>query len=132
MTPDAVRFLEKARKQLDNAAAMLEIGLNEDAGRAAYLAGLQAAQGFIFEQCGKVVKTHNGVQTEFLRLTKDDPRFTIDHRIFLSQTYNLKAIADYETGPDASVSPDRAAQAVEAGRQFVAHIVSLLPSEPSI
>jgi hypothetical protein len=54
---------------------MLGVRLNEDAGRAAYLAGYHAAQAFIFESVGKVFKTHKGVQTEFLRLTKDDPRF---------------------------------------------------------
>jgi len=43
-----------------------------------------------------VFKTHKGVQAEFLRLTKDDPRWGSDLRVFLSQAYNLKAIADYE------------------------------------
>ena len=32
-----------------------------------------AAQAFIFERTGKIFTTHHGVQTEFLRLTKDDP-----------------------------------------------------------
>jgi len=38
------------------------------------------------------------VQIEFLSLTKNDPRFPSDQRILLSQAYNLKAVADYETG----------------------------------
>ncbi|MCI0600126.1 MAG: hypothetical protein L0Y60_11530 [Beijerinckiaceae bacterium] len=62
-----------------------------------------------------------------MRLTKDDPRFTTDQRIFLSQTYNLKAIADYETGPGPEVSAERAARVVDSGKQFVEHIAGLLP-----
>jgi hypothetical protein len=61
-----------------------------------------------------------------LRLTKDDPRFTADQRIFLSQTCNLKAIADYETGPGSEISPERAIRAVAAGKQFVEQIFKLL------
>lgn len=72
-------------------------------------------------------KSHKGVQTEFLHLTKDDPRFTADQRIFLSQTYNLKAIADYESGPGSEISAERAARAVAAGKLFVEHIAGLLP-----
>ncbi len=126
MTPEAGRFLTKAHKHLEDAATMLGVGLMEAAGRTAYLAGFHAAQAFIFESIGKIFKSHNGVQTEFLRLTKADPRFTSDQRIFLSQTYNLKTIADYETGPSAEVSAERAADAIEAGNQFVAHIAKLL------
>jgi hypothetical protein len=62
-----------------------------------------------------------------LRLTKGDSRFTPDQRIFLSQAYHLKAIADYETGPGSEVSAERAATAIEAGKQFVSNIANLLP-----
>ena len=75
---------------------MLGVDLHEDAGRAAYLASFHAAQALLFDKTGKVFKTHKGVQAEFLRLTKDDPRWGSDLRVFLSQAYNLKAIADYE------------------------------------
>lgn len=72
-------------------------------------------------------KSHKGVPTEFLRLTKDDQLCTSDQRIFLSQTYNLKALADYEIGPGSDVSAERAASAIAAGKQFVSHIARLLP-----
>ncbi len=121
-----MRFLAKASKLLEHATTMLGVGLSEDAGRNAYLAGFHAAQAFLFDGTGKAFKSHRGVQKEFLRLTKDDPRFTADQRIFLSQTYNLKAIADYETGPGVEVSAERAAHAVDAGRRFVSHIAGLL------
>jgi uncharacterized protein (UPF0332 family) len=119
VTPEATRFLQKAQKHLERGHTMLGVGLNDDAGRAAYLAAFHAAQAVIFERTGKVVKTHKGVQIEFLSLTKNDPRFTPDQRIFLSQAYNFKAIADYETGPGSELSGEKATAAVEGARKFV-------------
>jgi uncharacterized protein (UPF0332 family) len=127
MTPEASRFLQKAHKHLANADIMRGVGLHEEAGRAAYLAGFHAAQAFIFENTGRVFKTHRGVQTEFLRMTKDDARVPPELRIFLSQSYNLKSIADYETGPGAEITAERAGTAIDAGKQFLATIIKLLP-----
>ena len=42
MTPEAERYLAKARLTLDHARTMLTVNLTEDAGRAAYLAAYQA------------------------------------------------------------------------------------------
>ena len=105
---------------------MLGVELNDAAGRTAYLAGFHAAQAFIFERVGKVLKSHKGVHSEFLRLTKDDPRMDHALRTFLSRTYNLKAIADYETGPGSDISAERATEAVENGKRFVAHFAQLI------
>ena len=126
MTPEASAFLAKARHLLAEADTMLGVGLNDAAGRTAYLADFHAAQALIFERVGRVFKSHRGVQSEFLRQTKDDPNLTVALRGFLSRTYNLKAIADYETGPGSDVSPQRASDAVRTGRQFVAHIEARL------
>lgn len=126
MTPQAIGFLAKAGKLLGDADIMLNVGLNEAAGRTAYLAGFHVAQALIFERLGKVLKTHNGVQAEFLHLTKGDPRVDGELRLFLSRTYNLKAIADYETGPDSEVSADRAKDAVVTGKRFVDHFGGLI------
>lgn len=57
MKPQASAFLDKARELLDRADTMLGVGLNEDAGRTAYLAGLHAAQALIFETTGRVFKS---------------------------------------------------------------------------
>jgi uncharacterized protein (UPF0332 family) len=122
VTPEAARFLEKANKFLREADTMLGVDLFDAAGRAAYLAGFHAAQALIFEHLGKVFKSHAGVHAEFLRLTKDDPRLVGEMRAFLSRAYNLKAIADYETGPGSEVSAERAAEAVAGGKLFVASI----------
>lgn len=87
-----------------------------------YLAGFHAAQALISEATGRTIKTHKGVHSEFHRLTKDDPRLDAQLRAFLSKTYNLKAVADYETGPGAEISAERATIAVEQARRFVRHM----------
>jgi uncharacterized protein (UPF0332 family) len=97
-------FLDKARELLERADAMLNIGLNEDAGRTAYLAGFHAAQALIFETTGRLFKKHASVQREFARLVKEDLRFDVGLRAFLPRAYNLKAVADYETGPRSRLS----------------------------
>ena len=105
MTPETGFFLEKARRLIDEAAGMLAMHYNEAAGRTAYLAGFHAAQALISDRTNRAVKTHQGVRAEFHRLIRGDGRFDDTMRAFLGSTYNLKAIADYETGPGSDVSP---------------------------
>lgn len=45
---------------------------------------------------------------------------------FLTAAYNLKSVADYETGPDSVVPPERAATAVEAAQSFLDSIAHVL------
>ncbi len=68
MKPQAAAFLDKARELLERADMMLGVGLNDDAGRTAYLAGFHAAQAFLFEMTGRLFKKHASVQDEFSRL----------------------------------------------------------------
>jgi uncharacterized protein (UPF0332 family) len=114
--PQASAFLDKSRDLLDQADTMLTVGLNEAAGRTAYLAGLHAAQPLIFETTGRVFKRHATVQREFGRLVRDEHRVSSDLRAFLGRAYSLKAIADYEIGADAHVSAESAREAVEIER----------------
>jgi uncharacterized protein (UPF0332 family) len=100
--PETSRFLAKARKLLSEAEGMLTMNYNDAAGRTAYLAGFHAAQAFIFERRGKAAKTHTGVHTEFQRLTRDNRDLDPKLRAFLSQAYNLKSVADYDTEPVAA------------------------------
>ena len=126
MTPEAAAFLNKAREFLAKADDMLADGWPDEAGRASYLAGLHAAQALIVERTGNFVKRHRGVQRELGRLTKDEPRFDIELRAFLGRAYNLKAIADYETGPDSRVSAESARNARATAERFIACIEELL------
>ena len=131
MTPEAGRFLDKARLILEHAQRMLSIDLTEDAGRAAYLAGYQAAEALIFERAGKVAKTHKGGHTEFARLTVSEPRIDTELRRFLPRAYDLKAICDYELGPDAVVPREKADEAIQVACRFVDCIASLLTGDRS-
>jgi uncharacterized protein (UPF0332 family) len=126
LTPEAARYLAKARLTLDHARTMLTVNLTEDAGRASCLAGYQAAQALIFERTGRATKTHKGAQTEFARLAVSEPRIDAELRRFLPQAYDLKAICDYELGPDAVVPREKAVAAIEAAISFVDCIAGLL------
>ena len=129
MKPQAAALLDKARELLERAAAMLNVGLTQDAGHAAYIAGFHAPRAFLFEQHGKAVKTHKGVRTEFLWLTRNDARVDDEERAFLGRTCNLKSIADYETGPVSQVSVESASEAIQSARRFVECVVVLLPPD---
>jgi uncharacterized protein (UPF0332 family) len=127
--PETVLFLEKSHDLLGRADTMMGAGLTDDAGRTAYLAGLHAAQAFIFETTGRVLKRHSSVQREFSRLVKDDPRVDTGLRTFLSRSYHLKAIADYLTGPGSHVAADTAREAIETARRLVECVAGLLPPD---
>jgi uncharacterized protein (UPF0332 family) len=101
-------YLEKASELLDQAETIYSVGLFEQAGRTAYLAGFHAAQPFIFETNGSIHKSHGGLQGEFSRLVRNDPRVDDQIRAFLGRTYDLKSIADYVTGPSSHISAEMA------------------------
>jgi uncharacterized protein (UPF0332 family) len=55
--PESAAFLEKARQFLAKAQELLDAHRwPDEAGRAAYLAGLHAAQALIFESTGKAAR----------------------------------------------------------------------------
>ena len=126
MTPEAIAYLEKARKCLSNAHASLGIGLSNDAGRSAYLAAFHTSQALIFERTGKAAKTHQGVQSELHRLALNEPRIDKAFPPFLTQAYNLKAVADYETGANSEIPSERSAAAIETASRFLECIAELL------
>jgi predicted nucleotidyltransferase len=80
-----LKSLPERWKELDR-LANLRVDFLDDTGAffdaKPYLAGFHAAQAFISEKTGKSVKTHKGVQSEMYRLTKDDPDFAPDLRVF--------------------------------------------------
>jgi uncharacterized protein (UPF0332 family) len=59
-------------------------------------------------------------------LTKDEARFDPELRAFLARTYNLKAIADYDTDPGSEITVEQARQVIETAERFVACIEQLL------
>lgn len=91
-----------------------------------YLAGLHAAQALIFETSGKITKSHERVQAEIGRGTKDDSRFDRELGAFLDRAYDLKSIADYETGPGSLVSAETASAAIVVAHPFVDFMGSVM------
>ena len=61
----------------------------EAAARTAYLAAFHAAQALIFDRTSRVLKTHNGVHTEFARLVRNDESFGPTLRVFLSRASSV-------------------------------------------
>jgi uncharacterized protein (UPF0332 family) len=118
--------LLRARDHLRKADLQFGVGLSDEAGRSSYLAAFHAAQAYVWFANGKSVKSHNGTQNEFFLIVKDDARFDRELQIFLSRSYNLKAIADYEGGPSLTIHPEIAQKAIETATRFVALIESLV------
>jgi hypothetical protein len=56
-------------------------------------------------------------------LARREPQLA-DLALFLSQAYNLKAVADYELGPGAGVPLDRASEAIGRAAQFIEQIAT--------
>jgi uncharacterized protein (UPF0332 family) len=125
LTPEAIEHLDKARDCLKRARVILDAGIGEDAGRNAYLAAFHAAQALILARRGRVARTHRGVHTLFHELAADEPTLR-DLPGFLSRAYQLKAIADYETGAQADVPLDEASDAIAGAEEFVARVRSVL------
>ena len=119
-------MLSKARRLLDEAAKTFDAEAYNAAGRAAYLAGLNAARALIYESTGRSLKTHKGVHTEFYRLARHDERIPSELRSFLDVSYNLKMAADYEVEPESDVSPDVAKKSVEAAARFVDKMAEII------
>jgi uncharacterized protein (UPF0332 family) len=127
VTPESAEHLAKARECLVKVRALLDIvHFADEAGRAAYLAGFHAAEALISERTGKVAHTHDGVNSQFNLLTRGDARVDTELRAFLGRAYNLKAIADYETGPGSVVTPERVEAALATAIRFVDVVNELL------
>ena len=54
--------------------------------------------------------------------------FLAKSRELLGRTYNLKAIADYETAPGSNVTVAQATEAID--KRFVAAVIALIPTVP--
>jgi uncharacterized protein (UPF0332 family) len=127
VTPETAEHLDKAREYLTKARNLLDVmHYNDEAGRAAYLAGFHAAQALISERTGRVAKTHDGVNSQFNSLMRGDPRIDAELRGFLGRAYNLKAVAGYETGPGSVVPRERVEAALATAVRFVEVVAGLL------
>lgn len=91
MTPETSEHLAKAREYLSKARNLLDVmHYNDEAARAAYLAGFHAAQALLFERTARIAKSHSGLRTTFARLAKEDPRIDRHFTRFLARAYKAK------------------------------------------
>jgi uncharacterized protein (UPF0332 family) len=127
--PETQKYLAKARSDLADAKKIATIGLEKLAARSAYYAAFHAAEGLIFENTGKVAKTHSGVRSEFARLTRDASEIDRAYSTFLSEGYKLKEISDYSVDPSEEITPEEANRAIAAAERFVAGIATLLDNK---
>ncbi len=125
MTPEAERFLDKARECLAD-ARLYQTMVPRIAGREAYLSAYHAAEALVHDRTGKVARTHRGLRSEFARLTRGDTRIDRSLAEFLGQAYELKSIADYGTGSEAVISAETAAAAISTAARFIECITNLI------
>lgn len=120
--------MAKARDFLAKARIMLDAGLPDEAGRAAYLAGFHAAQAVLARRSGRTAKTHSGVRPSFAAAVRDDPRFGPEQRAFLARGYGVKTVSDHGVDPALRVTPERAAEVMRAAERFVSAVEAALAS----
>jgi uncharacterized protein (UPF0332 family) len=125
VTPEAARFLDKARQCLAD-AALYQTLVPRIAGREAYLAAFHAAQALYYERSGKIARTHRGPRAQFANLARHEPKIDQSLSEFLGQAYELKSLADYGTGTEASISLATARAAIETATRFLDCIADLL------
>ncbi len=110
---------------------MASVQLNDDAGRAPYLACFHVAQAIIFEREGRVLKTHRGVQTEFNRIMKSGPRADAALVGFVARAYKFKTVADYGFDAPTHATDDDARSALQAATRFFDAFTALLNQPPA-
>ena len=93
--------------------------------RDAYLAGFHAARAAIRARTRRTAKTHRGVYRILSQLGRTEPPFAA-LALFLSQAYNMKALANYELGPGAGVPLERASDAIDRAAEFIEQVAELL------
>jgi uncharacterized protein (UPF0332 family) len=128
--PETSQFVEFARDMLRRARQMASIKLNDDAGRAVYLACFHVAQAVIFEREGRVLKTHRGVQTEFNRIMRSDPRADADLMGFVARAYKFKTAADYGFDTSTHQSDVDVTNALNEATRFFGAFTVLLSVPP--
>jgi uncharacterized protein (UPF0332 family) len=120
MKAETADYLYKARSTLADATKIANLPLPHIAAREAYLAVFHAAEAYIFENTGKVAKTHRGVRAEFSRPARSDQTISRDLISFLSTAYQFKTVADYSIGPALlPITAEVATAALTTAARFV-------------
>jgi uncharacterized protein (UPF0332 family) len=127
MKAETADYLAKADAVITDARQIATLPLPHIAAREAYVAVFHAAEAYIFEQTGKVAKTHRGLRSEFARLARTEPRIGRELITFLATAYQFKTQADYGIG--LSVAPITLAEAntaIATAERFVTAIAAII------
>ncbi|MGB9028359.1 MAG: hypothetical protein WCC40_20700, partial [Rhodomicrobium sp.] len=84
----------------------------------------------IFERTDRIAKTHRGVKNQFHKLAKEDPRIDRGLAGDLAATYHFKEAADYETGPENTISLEDASEAIRVAERFAVAVRDVLSDMP--
>jgi uncharacterized protein (UPF0332 family) len=127
VSPEVADCLNRARLHLEKARNFLNVlHYSDEAARAAYLAGFNAAQALVFTHRGRIARTHRGLRSAFAELARDqlslDPGFTR----FLAEAYRSKENVDYGGGDAAPVTEAEAQQMIETADRFIKAIAKIL------
>ena len=130
MKAETADYLAKARATVADAQQIATLPLPHIAAREANLAAFHAAEAYIFEHTDKAARTHRGVQAEFARLARFEPRIGRELVAFLGAAYQFKARADYAIGATASpITAVEADTAISFAMQFIDAIAAILPPD---
>ena len=122
MKPQTHAFLTAADEALSDAKTILNAKIPRQAARLAYYAQFHAARALIFERCGRITKTHRGVDREFHKVAASEPSFAPGFAALPSKAYNYKEHADYSTDFTNPIPPALAAAAVAIAERSVATV----------
>src|SRR5205085_1447748 len=99
---------------------------SDEAARAAYLAGYNAAHALVFTRRGRIAKTHRGLRSAFAELARDEPQLDPSFTRFLAEAYTSKEQTDYGGGNADPVTEDEAQQMIETAARFIDVMADIL------
>jgi len=132
MTPAAARCLAAAQQSLADAEVILGVRIARVAAREAYMAAFHAAEAFVVEKTGKVVKTHAGLRTEFSRLAQGPDDIGRWMTTFLANAFRFKSLSDYDVTQETPITLANAEALIVDARSFVELIAKLLRQNAEI
>ena len=119
-------LLRKAKRKLQAAKKLLELGEYEDAASRAYYSIFHAAKAALMSE-GVVSKTHEGTIREFgLKFIKEG-KLPKELGIIFSDARSLRETADYAVTP--LIKPEDAKWSVEAAEEFLRRIAEYLKNQ---
>ncbi len=124
MKPENRRLMEKSRRSVGAAQALLDRGDADFAASRAYYAMFYAAEAMLMEE-GLSSTKHSGVHAlfgeHFAKTGRVDPKL---HRLLLA-AFGNRVESDY--GFESTIKPERAAELIAGAREFLSAAEAFFP-----